>query len=71
MEFLPTADRCLFVNEFARVVTAVAESDNYAPVSQLVREWRATAEAHADPRLAARLRAPIAARGVSMLRPAG
>ncbi len=31
MEFLPTTDRRLFVDEFARVVTAVAKSDNYAP----------------------------------------
>ncbi len=26
--------------------------DNYAPVAQHLREWRATAEIHADPRLA-------------------
>jgi len=59
LEFFPAADRRLFVDEFARVVTAAADIDDYAPLSQLVREWRDTAEVHADPRLAARLRHPI------------
>ena len=63
MEYLPARDRRLFVDEFARVVSAVAEFDNYGPLSQLVREWRATAEAHADPKLARRLRAPIITAG--------
>lgn len=61
--FLPAADRRLFVDEFATVVAAAAELDNYAPLTQLVREWRATAEIHADPGLARRLRRSITADG--------
>jgi hypothetical protein len=63
LEFLPAADRRLFAGEFARVVTAAAELDNYSPLSQLVREWRATAEVHADPKLARRLRRAVEAGG--------
>jgi hypothetical protein len=63
LEFLPVTDRRLFVEEFSRVVVAAAELDSYAPLSQLVREWRATAEIHADPKLARRLRRPLEAAG--------
>jgi hypothetical protein len=63
LEFLPPKDRQLFVEEFSRVMVASAELDNYAPVSQLVGEWRATAEVHADPRLARRLKRPLQAHG--------
>ena len=52
LEFLPAPDRRAFVEEFSRVVAAAAELDSYAPVVQLTREWRATAEVHADPKLA-------------------
>jgi hypothetical protein len=69
LEFLPAADRRLFVDEFARVVTAAAEIDNYAPIGQLVREWRDTAEVHADPLLAGRLRRPINAAGEAVTEP--
>jgi hypothetical protein len=48
--FLPAADRSLFIDEFARVVTAAADLDNYVPLAQLIREWRVTAEVHADPK---------------------
>ena len=61
VEFLPPGDRTVFADEFARVAAAGADLDNYAPLMQLVQEWRATAEIHADPELAQRLRRPIAA----------
>jgi hypothetical protein len=70
LEFLSAADRRLFAGEFARVVTAAAELDNYGPLSQLVREWRATAEVHADPKLARRLRRPVEASGGAIPPPA-
>ena len=70
-EFLPVADRRAFVEEFSRVVTAAAEFDNVAPLSQLLREWRATAEVHADPRLARRLRRKVEASGEPVAVPAG
>ncbi|MGH7722321.1 MAG: hypothetical protein ACRENL_05730 [Candidatus Dormibacteria bacterium] len=63
LEFLPRADRRVFVDEFSRVAAATAELDSYGPMSQLVREWRATAEVHAEPTLAQRLRRPTEAAG--------
>ena len=71
LEFLPQADRSAFVDEFSRVVVAAADLDNYAPLGQLVREWRATAEVHADPKLARRLKRPLQAVGERIERPAG
>lgn len=61
--FLPRPDRELFVEELTRVLLGSAALDNYAPVTQLVREWKATAEIHADPRLAHRLSEPLEASG--------
>lgn len=71
LEFLPAKDRRAFVAEFSRVVTAAADLDNYAPLTQLVREWRATAEIHADPKLARRLRRAIDAEGDRVAPPVG
>src|SRR5256885_14922289 len=71
LEFLPARDRRAFVEDFSRVVVAAAELDNYAPLVQLVREWRATAEVHADPKLARRLKRPLQAAGERIERPAG
>src|SRR5688572_13351659 len=60
IELLPSQDRRLFVQEFSRAVAAAASLDTYEGLRQLVHEWRATAEIHADPALARRLRRPIA-----------
>jgi uncharacterized protein DUF6247 len=60
---LPKRDRMEFVDELSRTLLAASALDNYAPVAQLLREWTATAEVHADPRLARRLRAAIVADG--------
>lgn len=70
LEFLQPGDRRLFLDEFSRVVTAAAAVDNYEPLTQLVREWRATAEIHADPKLAKRLRRPLEASGEQVALPA-
>jgi hypothetical protein len=70
LEFLPSADRRAFVEEFSRVAAAATELDMYGPMSQLVREWRATAEIHADPTLARRLRQMTDADGVRITPPA-
>jgi Family of unknown function (DUF6247) len=67
--FLPAADQHRFVDEFSRTVTAAAELENLSPLTQLLREWRATAEMHADPKLARRLRRPIQAAGSSVPAP--
>jgi uncharacterized protein YcbK (DUF882 family) len=67
--FLPAADQRRFVDEFSRTVTAAAELKNLSPLTQLLREWRATAEVHVDPKLARRLRRPIQAAGSSVPAP--
>lgn len=69
--FLPREDRKLFIDEITRTLLAVSTIDNFAPVGQLLREWKATAEIHADPRLARRLRRRIDASGEPVLAPAG
>lgn len=70
IEVLPAKDRELFVDEFSRVVVATTELDSYAPLSQLIREWRATAEVHAEPKLARGLKRSIRADGAVVERPA-
>lgn len=50
--FLPNSDREQFVDELTRTLVGSAAVDNYSPVALLLREWRATAEIHADPALA-------------------
>ena len=61
----------MFVDEVTQTLVAVSMIDNYAPVGQLLREWKATAEIHADPRLATRLRRRIDADGDPVPAPAG
>ncbi len=67
--FLPKRDRRLFLDELTTTLMAVAGMENFAPVGQLLREWRATAEIHADPKLARRLRRSIDADGASVPTP--
>lgn len=66
---LPKRDRVTFVDELGRTLVAASALDSYAPVAQLLQEWRATAEVHADPRLARRLRTAIAADGDPVVAP--
>jgi hypothetical protein len=68
--FLPRHDRKLFIDELTRVLLAVSTIDNFAPVGQLLREWKATAEVHADPRLARRLQRRLEATGEAVPVPA-
>jgi hypothetical protein len=60
---LPAREQSAFVDELGRTLVAASAIDNFAPVAQLLREWRTTAEIHADPRLARRLRRAITATG--------
>ena len=69
--FLPSRDRKAFVDELTRTLVAVSTIENYAPVGQLLREWKATAELHADRRLARRLRGAISADGDPVPAPTG
>jgi hypothetical protein len=57
--FLPESDRRMFTLELTGALLASENLQNFVPVGQVIREWRATAEIHADPELAARLRKPI------------
>lgn len=61
--FLPREDREVFVEELTRVLLGAAAVDSFSPVTRLIREWKATAEIHADPKLARRLSEPLVARG--------
>lgn len=70
-QFLPKRDRAVFVGELTATLVASADFDNFAPLAQMLREWRATAEIHADPRLARRLRKAIDASGAPVVAPAG
>lgn len=51
IRFLPAADVDQLVTEFVATVNAAVALGNTAPVSQLLTEWRHTAEIHADPDL--------------------
>jgi hypothetical protein len=66
---LPPADRDAFVVDITRTV-AVAGQDSAGHLSQVVYEWRATAEVHSDPKLARRLCRPITTKGKPVPRPA-
>ena len=70
MTLLPEPDRVLFVDQLTQTLLAAASVDNYWPVAQLLREWKATAEIHADPALARDLREPIDATGDPVSTPA-
>jgi hypothetical protein len=67
---LPPSDRAAFIDDFTRTVVTAAELDSFGPLAQLVEEWRATAEIHADLELARRLRRSIVTRGTPVPRPA-
>lgn len=56
---LPEAERKAFILELTQTLLASEDLQNFVPVGQVIREWRATAEIHADPELAKRLRKPI------------
>ena len=71
LTFLSKPDRRLFVDELTRTLVGAAAVENYSPVAQLLREWKATAEIHADPKLARRLRRSIEAGGDRVVIPAG
>ena len=69
--FLPSRDRKAFVDELPRTLVAALTIENYAPVGQLLREWKVKAELHADPRMARRLNRAITADGDVLPAPAG
>jgi hypothetical protein len=56
VRFLPREDVQAFVIELVDILEAADSLENPAPVVQVIREWRHTAEVYADPELAAALR---------------
>lgn len=58
LRFLPADAIDELVTEFVDTVPAAAAVNNMAPVSQLLTEWRHTAEVYADPELYAVLSQP-------------
>lgn len=70
-KFLPSDARDRFAHELTDTLLAAATVDVYAPVAQLVREWRATAEIQADPELLRQLTGAVQAAGDAVPRPAG
>lgn len=69
--FLPSDDRRQFSEDLTQTLMASADFDNYSPVALLLNDWRSTAEIHADPELARRLRAPVEGSGQPVTIPAG
>lgn len=55
VRFLPADDAQQFLMELVETLRGADDLDNFAPVTQLIEEWRHTAEVHADPELAAAL----------------
>lgn len=51
VRYLPAHEVRLFSVELVDTLAAGAELDNTAAVAQLLTEWKATAEVHADPEL--------------------
>jgi RimJ/RimL family protein N-acetyltransferase len=59
VELLPPDDRQRFAEELPNIGNAAGDLDSDETLSQFVDEWRSTAEIHADPVLANRLRLQI------------
>jgi hypothetical protein len=56
LRFLPGPAIDDFLHQFLEVLESTADLDTFAPVWQLIMEWKHTAEVHADPDLLTRLR---------------
>ncbi|MFG3554199.1 hypothetical protein ACGGAQ_07410 [Micromonospora sp. NPDC047557] len=70
VRFLPPDDREQMANDFVETAEAAAAVGNTAAVSQLLAEWRHTAEIHADPDLYRVLAAPSSGDFGAVPRPA-
>ncbi len=57
--FLSVEGRAEFVREYIETFTACNELQVWAPLGQLIHEWKATAAIAADPELVKALREPI------------
>jgi hypothetical protein len=71
VRFLPSEDVEQLAGEFVATAEAAAAMGNTAAVSQLLTEWRHTAEIHSDPDLHRILAAPSVDDFGPVARPAG
>ena len=69
VDVLPECDRRLFAEEMSQLMAEAAETDDFAPVEQALREWRVTAEIYLDPELTRLLTGPRVANGKRVPRP--
>jgi hypothetical protein len=69
LSFLPMEQRHEFVVEFFRTAAGAAELGVMTPLTQLLREWQATAAIYADPELATELKRPLAGDSERVLAP--
>jgi len=60
MKFLPATAREEFTREFIETLHACASIGKTARLEEVVYSWRSTALIHADPKLAAELKRPLA-----------
>ena len=67
--FLPLSDQRLFAADLTHALVASGELDIYSALTRLLREWRATAEIHADPLLAGRLSCGLVTDGTGVAAP--
>jgi hypothetical protein len=59
VQVLPEQDIREFVQDFVRSAQVAAELGRWELLSQVIREWKATAAIYAEPGLAERLSAPV------------
>lgn len=71
LELLPAEERTRFVGEFWSMAAAAGSVESFAPLAQLLTEWRSTAEIYAQPALFEALITPIDGEGDRVPRPHG
>jgi hypothetical protein len=69
--FLPVPALEEFGREFAETLEACASIGNMNRIAELLVDWKATAQAYADPALASDLRRPLPGTDLRVPRPAG
>jgi hypothetical protein len=69
VRLLPADDRAAFAKELVETLQACATVGNLARIEEIFHEWKATAEIHADPDLAARLKGPFIESNAPVRRP--
>jgi hypothetical protein len=69
VRLLPADDRVAFAQELVETLQACASVGKLARIEEIFHEWKATAEIHADPDLAAKLKGPFTESDAPVQRP--